>query len=288
MCSYVYRSFYTLCLLLFVASFCPINGQQSTRQRQKTPSNKPISLSPRQIADKVLRSVVLIVTQDKEGRSIAQGSGFFFLPEMTDFDKFLLTYLRKDEVARSLRNEKILVVTNLHVMKRATQATVKDLRSGTTYKVRSIIGFDIKHDLCVLKLEYDATGAPLAVKPSKSLAVGDEIYAAGNPEGLEGSLSKGIVSAIRQDRDLIQIDAAISPGSSGGPIVNNRGEVIGIAVASIVAGQNLNFAIPSEFLSNIRLTWSLSVEEGGAIAITAREKARLRGPVRKVVTSEAE
>jgi hypothetical protein len=75
----------------------------------------------------------------------------------------------------------------------------------------------------------------------------------GNPHGLEGTFSAGIVSSIRRvdDDALLQITAPISPGSSGGPIVNSKGEVVGIAVASLVEGQNLNFAIASKRLGGL-------------------------------------
>ena len=81
--------------------------------------------------------------------------------------------------------------------------------------------------------------------------VGETVYAVGNPRGLEGTFSQGIISSIRPvgiDK-LIQITAPLSPGSSGGPVLNRKGEVIGVSVLTIRDGQNLNFAIPSIHLS---------------------------------------
>lgn len=83
--------------------------------------------------------------------------------------------------------------------------------------------------------------------------VGDEVYAVGNPLGLEGTFSRGIVSGIRQigSETLFQITAPISPGSSGGPILDTRGKVIGVAMATFKGGQSLNFAIPVAYLKSL-------------------------------------
>jgi hypothetical protein len=90
----------------------------------------------------------------------------------------------------------------------------------------------------------------LSLGNSDAVQVGEAIYAIGNPEGLEGTFSQGIISSIRKvgaDK-LLQITAPISPGSSGGPVLNIKGEVIGVSVATSAKGQNLNFAIPSNYL----------------------------------------
>ena len=78
--------------------------------------------------------------------------------------------------------------------------------------------------------------------------MGDDIYVAGNPEGLEGTFSAGIVSGLRRREGLIQFDAPVSPGSSGGPVVDARGQVVGVTVASVTQGQNLNFAVSTQYL----------------------------------------
>jgi hypothetical protein len=98
-----------------------------------------------------------------------------------------------------------------------------------------------------------AKAPSLLLGDSGNAKVGDEVYVVGNPLGLEGTFSSGIISGIRQvDKDkLFQITAPISPGSSGGPVLNKSGMVIGIAVASYQGGQNLNFAIPSSYLESI-------------------------------------
>lgn len=186
---------------------------QSKKKPKSTLTSKPqptTPLTPKQIVDKVLPSVVLVVAQDKQGESISQGSGFVYKPG--------------------------LVATNLHVFKRASNAFVKLVSGGISYKVIEVVGIDIRNDLCVIRID-DASISPLVLNGSKNPSIGDEIFAFGNPRGLEGTVSKGIVSSIRNDLGLIQIDAAISPGSSGGPVVNERAEVIGIAVSSLSAAK---------------------------------------------------
>src|SRR4029079_9116422 len=83
------------------------------------------------------------------------------------------------------------------------------------------------------------------------VGIGDSIYVSGNPEGLEGTFSEGIVSSRRKEgsKQFLQITAPISHGSSGGPVMNRYGEVIGLAVAMIKDGQNLNFAVPVSYLA---------------------------------------
>ncbi|MBA7592637.1 hypothetical protein ES708_34828 [subsurface metagenome] len=107
-------------------------------------------------------------------------------------------------------------------------------------------------DLVILEIE-DIKGSPLPFGDSQQVAVGDEIYVIGNPQGLEGTFSQGIISGIR-DLDteyILQVTAAISPGSSGGPVLNDKGRVIGVAFATLTEGQNLNFAVPAYYLSRL-------------------------------------
>jgi hypothetical protein len=118
-------------------------------------------------------------------------------------------------------------------------------------------------------------------------AVGDDVYVAGNPRGLEATVSKGIISAIRSEGGLIQIDAAISPGSSGGPVVNTRAEVVGIAASSLAESQNLNFAVDANLLAAVPLKWKVPISVAGALALRDREKDKLKGPVRGVATKTA-
>jgi S1-C subfamily serine protease len=175
--------------------------------------------SARQIAQQAFPSVVLVVMQDDHGQTTSLGSGFV---------------LRDGQV-----------VTNRHVIAGAVSGFVRLVDKSTKFEIAGTVAVDDAHDLAVVA----ATGlkAPsLPLGDSDQIAVGDEVYAVGNPRGLEGTFSQGIVSAIRRvgGDTILQITAPISPGSSGGPILNSNGEVIGIAVATFTGGQNLNLAIP--------------------------------------------
>lgn len=251
-------------LSLFVSCAPLLIAAQSGKPGQRTPP-----LTNRELAAQVRKSLVVVLIQDDAGNPIAQGSGFFFKPR----------FFKPGFVA-----------TNLHVLKRASQGYVKSLSDGVSYKVSGVAGFDLKHDVCVLFL--GGAGDP-SLPPSLSLsttevAVGDDILVAGNPEGLEASFSRGIVSAIRSGSGLIQMDAAISPGSSGGPVVNQHGEVVGLAVSTLVEGQNLNFAVPVRYLLEQKLDTALTVRMAGGMAVTDLEEDGFHGPVRTVTESQAD
>jgi S1-C subfamily serine protease len=143
------------------------------------------------------------------------------------------------------------VITNVHVMKGAVYGEIIEDQTKKTHKIVGYLAIDKINDLILLSvptLEVDK----LALS-EKTPEIGEKIYAIGNPKGLSGTISEGIVSGIRkiENNDLIQITAPISPGSSGGPIINNNGEVIAVSVASLTSGQNLNFAIPAKYVNNI-------------------------------------
>ena len=144
------------------------------------------------------------------------------------------------------------ILTNYHVIAEARQVEVS-MHNRKTYRA-TIIGVDRSHDLAVLQIKAPDLQA-MTLGDSTHLQVGQKVYAIGNPFGLEGTLTRGIVSSIRQVQEpdgmtideAIQTDAAINPGNSGGPLLNWHGEVIGIntMIASNV-GQSagIGFAIP--------------------------------------------
>lgn len=176
-----------------------------------------------EIAKKAFRSTVLLVMEDANGQPLSLGSGFF---------------VRDGEIA-----------SNLHVVEGAARGYAKIIGQEAKYNIDGITAVDSERDLVVLKIS-GARSVSLALGNSEDIQVGESVYAVGNPQGLEGTFSQGIVSSIREvgNDKLLQITAPISPGSSGGPVLNGRGEVVGVSVATFRGGQNLNFAIPSNYL----------------------------------------
>ena len=176
-----------------------------------------------EIAKKAFGSTVLLVMEDGNGRPLSLGSGFF---------------VRNGEIA-----------SNLHVVEGAARGYAKLVGEKTKYDIEGITAVDAERDLVVLKISAGRLQA-LPLGNSDVVQVGEPVYAVGNPQGLEGTFSQGIVSSIREigTDKLLQITAPISPGSSGGPVLNGKGEVIGVSVATFRGGQNLNFAIPSNYL----------------------------------------
>jgi len=145
------------------------------------------------------------------------------------------------------------IATNLHVIAGSSRVKVK-LLDGSEHAVTRVIAADDKHDLAIIAIE--ATGLPvLRIGNSDEVTAGDRVIAIGNPLGfLDYTVSDGLISSIRplgENVTLLQISAPISQGSSGGPLFNPYGEVIGVAVGITdpkAGGQNLNFGIPSNYL----------------------------------------
>ncbi len=146
------------------------------------------------------------------------------------------------------------VLTNYHVVEGANRGIEVKLSNKRSYKA-NVVGVDKVHDLALLQIDAPNL-EPVTLADSTGLAVGEKVYAIGNPFGLSGTMTRGIISSIRSIKgsegapieDAIQTDAAINPGNSGGPLLNSRGEVIGIntMIASNGAEQSsgIGFAIP--------------------------------------------
>jgi S1-C subfamily serine protease len=149
------------------------------------------------------------------------------------------------------------VLTNFHVVEGANRGIQVKLSNGRSYAAK-VVGTDRVHDLALLQIDAPNL-EPVTLSDSGGLAVGQKVYAIGNPFGLSGTMTRGIISSIRtlpaargsdnaSIEDAIQTDAAINPGNSGGPLLNSRGEVIGIntMIASNGADQSsgIGFAIP--------------------------------------------
>ncbi|MGC2332538.1 MAG: trypsin-like peptidase domain-containing protein [Candidatus Acidiferrales bacterium] len=166
-------------------------------------------------------AIVSIITSDKDGKPVAQGTGFL--------------------VSTDGR-----ILTNYHVIKGTSSAIVK-LPDGAFYDVDGVVAFDKARDLAVIK-PHGENFRVVTLGNSDRVQVGEEIVAIGSPLSLESTVSSGIVSGIRTIEEeggkFLQITAPISPGSSGGPLFNMAGEVVGITTLYLKGGENLNFAIP--------------------------------------------
>jgi serine protease Do len=143
-----------------------------------------------------------------------------------------------------------VVATNLHVV--AGESTIKvRLLDGTLYPVMQIAGLDRDRDLALLKIVPAKPLPVLKLGDSDTLSAGDQIVAIGNPLGLDYSVTSGLISQVRplnQDLTILQISAAISPGSSGGPLFNQFGEVVGVTTWYVAVGQSINLAVPGNYL----------------------------------------
>ena len=201
--------------------------------------------TPQQIAQKVFASTVLLVMEDTNGQPLGLGSGFFVKPNQ--------------------------VATNLHVVEGAARGYAKLVGQKTKRDIEGITAIDAKRDLVILKVP--ALGVPaVSLGDSDTVQVGETVYAVGNPHGLEGTFSQGIISSVRTvgTDKVLQLTAPISPGSSGGPVLNGQGKVIGVSVATFRGGQNLNFAIPSNYLAAL----AAQVGEPKPFSRTAQAKSQ--------------
>jgi S1-C subfamily serine protease len=145
-----------------------------------------------------------------------------------------------------------LLLTNFHVVEGTDVVGVKIPGSDEVHLARKATGFDVDNDLVVLEVET-AEARPVILGDSDQVRVGEPIVVVGNPEGLEETVSNGLLSGMRQleGRNLLQISAPISEGSSGSPVFDSRGEVIGVVVSSLQSGQNLNFAVPINYAKHL-------------------------------------
>jgi S1-C subfamily serine protease len=144
-----------------------------------------------------------------------------------------------------------IIATNLHVIQGESDIKVRT-HDGAQYPVKSVAGIDRGHDLALVRI-YPKKGLPaVRLGDSNQVSAGDKIYAIGNPLGVfDYSVSDGLISQVRPlsaDLTILQISAPISPGSSGGPLFNQFGEVIGVTTAIITQGQAINLAVPANYL----------------------------------------
>ena len=173
------------------------------------------------LVKRVKPSVVAIATYDASGEPLMTGSGFFLRPGQ--------------------------VVTNMHVVRGAVRAEIKTLDGkGKVFPVNGTLATDEEGDLALLSVEMPLERSRTTELASELPDEGEPIFVIGNPLKLEGSVSDGIVSAVREVPNsyrIIQITAPISHGNSGSPVFNLKGEVVGVVTIKVTNGQNINLAI---------------------------------------------
>jgi len=167
-------------------------------------------------------------------------------------------------------NDKGLILTNDHVISGASSLTVEAKGSSSLARTATLVGEEANEDLALIKVDPSGLGLkPLTLASSKSVQVGDAVYAIGNPYGLDETLTRGIVSALGRSisapngakiTGAIQTDAALNPGNSGGPLLDDEGQVIGVnsqiaSEAASVSGSQpgstgVGFAVSSDTVAN--------------------------------------
>jgi S1-C subfamily serine protease len=176
------------------------------------------------VARKSLSSVVTVLSYDGDGKQFGLGSGFIV-------------------------SEDGLIVTCYHVIQNASAVEVRNSEIGN-YRVKGAVAVDREMDIAVLKITAeDLPAVPLG--DSDRVKLGQGVVAIGNPKGLTGTISAGLISQIREEEDVtfLQTSAPIYPGNSGGPLINKHGEVIGVVAARVADGPTLGLALPINYVT---------------------------------------
>jgi len=197
--------------------------------------NNAKPLTSEQIYNNSKDCAVEIITYDKNNYELALGSGFVYSSDGK-------------------------IVTNYHVIEKALSANV--YIGETSYNVNNVLAYDIDKDLAVLKI--DAVKLKTLKINYSAPATGATVYALGSSRGLTSTFSKGIVTTSSRELDgvqYIQHDAAISNGNSGGPLINDKGEIVGINTLTIKDSQNLNFAISASELKALDYSTPLTLAQ---------------------------
>jgi serine protease Do len=206
-----------LLALSALSAACAPRAPHATSADERDPAAKNDSgkpSTPADIAESALPSVVAIVTED------SLGTGFVV-------------------------NANGLVATNLHVIAGYPKALVV-LHDRREFPVIEVYNADPRRDIAILRIEANGL-RPLVLGDSDRVRPGEPVVAIGHPLGLTDTVSSGLVGAVRaieSDFSVLQISAPIAPGSSGGPLFDDRGRVIGVATAILLGGQNLNLGVP--------------------------------------------
>jgi S1-C subfamily serine protease len=176
----------------------------------------------------VKRAVVIVNAFDGRGRPLSQGSGFFVAANR--------------------------IITNLHVVGRASRVEVETF-DGRSYAVEGIVAFDAQRDLTLLQTLATSPAATTLKVEASGPRAGEEIFVVSNPRGDAWRVSRGTTLALWDFQDigtLLRITATISQGSSGGPVVNRQGRVVGVATMNLKASEELYFAVPCDRIADLR------------------------------------
>lgn len=207
-------------LLVGIPGCAPKPKQISTQEPEQSPASP--EAKRRSMLQDAKKRVVTLFAYDGEGEKIGQGSGFLW---------------RKRQV-----------ITNAHVIEGAAYVEILGVGQTLLATAPYALALDAENDIAILPAPgIDISGLRAA---SRDAETGINVWALGAPLGLDATVSKGIVAASREidGRQLIQITAPISQGSSGGPVINKHGDVVGVVVGLLSGGQNLNFAVPADLI----------------------------------------
>jgi S1-C subfamily serine protease/TolA-binding protein len=212
----------------------PVAGQAIPDSKFQIPQELPKLQIPQESLPELVRrvkpSVVSVLTYDAKGEPLISGSGFFIRPGE--------------------------VVTNVHVLRNAHRVEIHTLEGkGRTYPVAGAWAIDEEADLALLSVSLPDDRPRSVVLTNALPEEGEQVFTIGNPLRLEGSVSDGIVSAVREVPDvgrIIQITTPVSHGNSGSPLFNMRGQVIGIITVKVTNGQNINLALGSARVASLQ------------------------------------
>ena len=209
-------------------STIPVSSEPlSSAQPPAAPTTNTVSSAPRtgdQVFAEVSPSVVRVVVFDEAHTPIGGGSGVV--------------------IARTT------VITNCHV---ALKGVTVEVRAGKDNFPANVSVADETYDLCQLSVGGGFSAPAVEIGAMQYVRTGQKVFAVGAPQGLELTISEGIVSSLRENRlgTIIQTTAPISPGSSGGGLFNVSGQLIGITTFQVRSGQNLNFAVPADWINEM-------------------------------------
>lgn len=185
------------------------------------------ALESTEVAQHTLPAFVNLVSLDAEKNVFQRGSGFF---------------ISSNQIA-----------TNYHVIKNAKSVLALKFNTNEMLIINKVINYDIDHDLAILQIESKVESF-LRLGDSSKVNIGEKVFTIGCPEGFCGSFFEGTLNAVRGTKfGSLQVSTPASAGSSGGPVINTKSEVIGIMSESYVKAQNLNFAVPVNDLKELAL-----------------------------------